>query len=65
MDEPIIDDDPNAGKSIVTLKATNHWADFGRRLGRRTNYEEQNLFLGDMGLEFTSEINKEIRWGSA
>jgi len=66
MDKPRIRDNPDDGKSIVAVSATNHWVDFERKGGRRTNHEEQQLhFPGDMGFEFASEIITDIKWGRA
>ena len=66
MDQPVIAEDPDAGTSVVTVNCTNAWVDFERRPGRKTNYEEQQIwFPGDKGFEFASEITKEIKWGIA
>lgn len=65
MDEPAIAEDPDSGKSEVSIKATNHWADFERIPGRHTNHTEQQIhYPGDMGFEFASEIVKDITWGT-
>ena len=64
MDAPFITEDPDAGTCEVVIKATNAWVDFQRRPGRRTsNAEQQLLFAGDLGMEFASEVTKEISWG--
>ena len=66
MDEPVIEEDPDAGSSSVQLKVTNQFTDFLRKPGRHTNHEEQQVhFPGDMGFEFASEIIKDIKWGRA
>jgi len=57
---------PGIGNCSVTVEATAHWSDFGRRPGRHTNDNEQKLhFPGDKFFEFASEINKPILWGRA
>jgi len=64
MDEPVIDEDPDTGKSVVSVKATNHWVDFERIPGRHTNHEEQQIhYPGDMFFAFASEVVKDILWG--
>ena len=64
MDAPTITEDPLAGTCTVSITATNYWADFERRPGRHTNYEETQLYFpGDKFFEFTAEGNKQITWG--
>jgi len=64
MDQPVIQEDPDAGTSVVAVRATNAWVDFERRPGRHTNHQEQQIwFPGDRGFEFASEIVKDIVWG--
>ena len=64
LDQPVINEDIEAGTSIVSASATNAWVDFERRPGRHTNHLEQQVhFSGDMGFEFASEIVKDIVWG--
>jgi hypothetical protein len=64
MDAPTIQEDPLANSCTVTVTATNYWADFERRPGRHTNYEETQLYFpGDKFFEFTAEGNKQITWG--
>jgi len=59
-----IKEDPDAGTSVVTMEASSVWIDFQRRPGRRTtNSEQQSFYPGDIGFEFTSELDKEIIWG--
>lgn len=66
MDGMPISDDPDAGKCIITVSATNQWSDFERRPGRHTNDQEQQiLFSGDKFFEFSSQINKQSKWGAA
>jgi hypothetical protein len=64
MDQPSIEEDPDAGTSSVSVSATNAWVDFSRKTGRHTNHEEQTLhFAGDKGFEFASEVTPDIIWG--
>ena len=66
MDTPTIQEDPDSGKSSVSVSATNAWVDFSRTTGRHTNHEEQQIhFAGDKGFEFASEIVKDIQWGKS
>jgi len=64
MDQPVIAEDPDAGTSSVSVRATNAWVDFTRKTGRHTNHEETQIhFPGDKGFEFASEIVKDVIWG--
>jgi len=66
MDQPTIQEDPDGGKSVVSVSATNAWVDFSRKTGRHTNHEEQQVhFAGDKGFEFASEVVPDIIWGKA
>jgi len=50
--------------SVVRVAVASHWADFARINGRRTNNNSQQaVFDGDLGMEFASEIIKDIKWG--
>lgn len=64
--EARIDEDPESGSCSVVLDVSSHWVDWSRRSGRHTNHAEQQLFFsGDLGLEYVSEINRQILWGRA
>ena len=64
MDSPAIAENPDDGKSSVSVSATNSWVDFSRKTGRHTNNEEQQIhFSGDKGFEFASQIVKDVIWG--
>lgn len=66
MDAPSIVEDPESGSSVVSVRGTPAWVDFGRRPGRHTNDEEQQFYFpGDKGFEFVSQIPKQIKWGRA
>jgi len=61
-----ISDDVDAGTVTVAVNASNHWADFGRRAGRRTNHNDQQLhFPDDMGMEFADRTLQDLGWGRA
>lgn len=52
-----------AESSSVLIKTANHWSDFNRVANRRTNdNSQQNLYSGDLGMEFAKEVQKEITW---
>lgn len=51
------------GDSSVGIEAANHWADFERITGRRTNTNSQQFFFpGDLGMDYSIEVQKEIEW---
>jgi hypothetical protein len=64
IDSPQISEDPRKGTATVSLSAANAWIDFTRITGRHTNHQDQQVFFpGDLGFEFTSEVEKDITWG--
>ena len=53
------------GDSIINFEVDNHWADFQRIEGRRTNdSSQQHFFDGDKAFEFTSQAGKKLYWGN-
>ena len=53
------------GDSIINFAVANHWADFQRIEGRRTNdSSQQHFFDGDKAFEFTSQAGKKLYWGN-
>ena len=53
------------GDSIINIAVANHWADFQRIEGRRTNdSSQQHFFDGDKAFEFTSQAGKKLYWGN-
>jgi hypothetical protein len=64
MNAPMINEDPDSGKSIVSVSVTNAWVDFDRKTGRHANDEEQQIhFPGDRGFEFASQNISDLVWG--
>ena len=69
IDRPIIQDD---GKTCtIGCTASSHWADYDRRAGRHTNFDEQIYWSQkmtspntDKGFEFTGNTIKDLKWGS-
>lgn len=52
------------GKAVISITAVNHWVDFEKTNGRRTNHKEQlNLFPGDEFFSFVADlVDKVITW---
>jgi hypothetical protein len=64
INTPVISDD--GGKVTIGIQASSHWADYDRRNGRHTNFDEQQFwFPGDKGFEFVALESKDLKWGSA
>jgi len=52
--------------SNVILSIVSHWADFDKKNGRKTNQtSQQRFFSTDVGMEFSSELVTNIKWGKA
>ena len=50
--------------SILTMTVASHWANWGLTKGRHFSEESQQLFsTGDRGMEFASQVKKDVRWG--
>jgi len=50
--------------SALSLNVVSHWADFEKKSGRKTNStSQQRFFSGDLGMAFSSETVKDIKWG--
>lgn len=69
IDKPIINDDGRS--ATIGCTASSHWADYDRRAGRHTNYDEQIYWSmkmsspsTDKGFEFVSVNTKDLKWGS-
>lgn len=65
MDAPNINEDVDTGLCTITVQASSHPYNMGRRMGRHTNdAEQQYYFPGDRGMEHAATIIHEIRWGA-
>lgn len=54
------------GTAELSWDVYSHWADFDRVSGRRTNdADQQSYYPGDLGMEFTSSVIKDLGWGNA
>ena len=53
------------GDSVIKFAVANHWADFQRIEGRRTNdSSQQHYFNGDKAFEFSYQAGKRLYWGN-
>jgi hypothetical protein len=53
------------GTSSIAFSVANHWADFARREGRRTNNSsQQHYFSEDVCFEFADQAGKKLYWGN-
>jgi hypothetical protein len=57
--------DPDTGAPpVVQIEASSHFGDLDQRRGRYTNNEaQQDLFPGDKGFEFVTDLVDPILWG--
>ena len=56
----------NEQDSTVNLTVVSHWADFNKENGRKTNNNSQQRFFStDVGMDFSSETVRDIKWGRA
>ena len=52
------------GTATVTMTVSSQFADFERTNGRQTNPASQNVhFSTDKGMDFSTQIVKDIKWG--
>ena len=52
--------------ATVTMTISSLFADFERTNGRKTNPASQQIhFSGDLGMDFSAQIVKDIKWGKA
>ncbi len=57
-----IDEDEDG--SEIDIAIASHWANFQLKGGRFTNNNSQQYhFPGDLGFEYSPNINKDLRWG--
>ena len=53
-------------ESTVDLTIVSHWADFDKTNGRKTNNtSQQRFFTSDVGMDFSSQTVRDIKWGRA
>tara|TARA_R100000781_G_scaffold115013_1_gene88473 strand:- start:5751 stop:7529 length:1779 start_codon:yes stop_codon:yes gene_type:complete len=65
IDNAVINEDADTGLASVTASVANQFVDFEKVTGRYLNHQNQQLYYpGDKGLEYASEIVKDIVWGS-
>lgn len=58
IDSYSLDEDADAGDSALAVTVANHWSDFERTAGRITNNRYQQMFFpGDLGFEFTGDLD--------
>jgi hypothetical protein len=69
MDDPRVDEDGPAGKSTVTIKSRDQFADFEKLCGRHTNPIDQNLwFPSDRAFDLVAQnagSQMTLLWGAA
>jgi hypothetical protein len=54
----------NKTSSLLNLKIVSHWADFDKKSGRKTNNtSQQRFFSADVGMDFSSEMVQDLKWG--
>jgi len=64
IDNAVINEDADTGLASVSASVSNQFVDFEKVTGRYLNHQNQQLYYeGDMGLEYASEIIKDIVWG--
>jgi len=57
--------EPESEDSVgIELDVANHWVDFNKTAGRRTNTNsQQRFFSGDLSMEFAPQTGKKLNWG--
>jgi len=64
LNNPVIQEDVDAGTSTIAVQASSLFVDFDRINTRFTNNEsQQSFFAGDTGFRFSSVVVKELNWG--
>lgn len=68
MDEPTLQEDPDAGRSTVLITSHDQFADFERKAGRHTNPQDQNLYFPtDRAFDLVAQnagSQQTLMWGS-
>lgn len=56
----------SGSKSSASISIASHWADFEKKNGRFTNdNSQQNVFSGDLGMQYAANTVKNLRWGAS
>lgn len=64
LDQPRVSEDFKSRKADLAVSASSHWANFDEAQGRHTNNTEQQvLFPGDTFFQFTTQTQKDVKWG--
>lgn len=64
LDQPRVTENFSARKADLAISASSHWSNFDEAAGRHTNKTEQNiLYPGDTFFDFTTETQKDVKWG--
>lgn len=65
LNAPTISDDPEQGKTTITITASSRLSDIHRRPSRHTNTtEHQSIYPNDMFFSKWGKIDEEIIWGA-
>lgn len=65
MDTMTVNDEPG-GSTTISISATNQFGDFEKKPGRHSNSKDQQVyFSGDKFFDYVSQINRQMKWGSA
>ena len=52
------------GTSVVRWEVASQWRNFDKTAGRRTNDgDQQSFYPGDLGMNYSGEIVKDLKWG--
>ena len=64
IDNALVNEDSDSGLATASIVVSNQFIDFERVSGRFLNHQNQQLYYpGDKGLEYASQIIKDIAWG--
>ena len=51
--------------SIINMVVASHWSNWNLTKGRHYSDEsQQSVYTGDRGLEYATQVKKDVRWGS-
>ena len=64
LDQPRMVENFQTGTADLSVSASSHWSDFESTAGRHTNATEQKLLhTGDTFFDFTTDTQKDVKWG--